>query len=203
MLACALPGPASEAPAGFTSILANQDAQHRRDRQIVVINAQGLSDPEHLKKPSASCWIKMSTVSVEALRQAFRDPESRVRLVSNPQPTAHTEFVAIAWEAGFLGGAAIHFNENLNVLVRCANPSPVTYTIERTIPNSPTVRDEHGNLMNIAPKDLIPTVEVFVQHEISDLTRGSSRSRRSMVKSSSGCAGRSRNCAPCASAATS
>jgi hypothetical protein len=31
------------------------------------------------------------------LRQAFLDWESRIRLNSDPEPTAHTELIAIAW----------------------------------------------------------------------------------------------------------
>jgi len=59
----------------------------------------------------------MSEVSVEGLRQAFLDPTSRIRLSSDPAPEEHTEFIAITWQGGFLDGAAVHFNENLNVLV--------------------------------------------------------------------------------------
>lgn len=59
----------------------------------------------------------MSEVSIAALRQAFLDPESRIRLASDPKPEDHTELLAIAWQGGFLDGAAIHFNENLNALI--------------------------------------------------------------------------------------
>ncbi|MDW8470216.1 MAG: ATP-binding protein [Burkholderiales bacterium] len=75
------------------------------------------ASPDDLEEPSATCWIKMSAVGVEGLRQAFLDPGSRIRLNSDPVPEDHAEFVAIAWEGGFLDGASIHFNENLNVLV--------------------------------------------------------------------------------------
>jgi hypothetical protein len=59
----------------------------------------------------------MSTLSLEGLRQAFLDPESRIRLSTDILPENHTEFVTITWQGGFLDGRAIHFNENLNVLV--------------------------------------------------------------------------------------
>src|SRR5438105_5474676 len=61
--------------------------------------------------------IKMSTISTEALRQAFLDSESRIRLNSDPQPELHAEFLAITWEGGFLDRTSVHFNGNLNVLV--------------------------------------------------------------------------------------
>ena len=122
----------------------------------------------------------------------------------------------MAWEGGFLTETAVHFNENLNVLVggrgtgkstmieslryalgldplgedarkahegviryvlrpgtkvsllvRSHKPSPRCYTIERTIPNPPIVKDETGEVLTISPRDIMPGVEVFGQHEIS------------------------------------
>ncbi|MBI2880484.1 MAG: AAA family ATPase [Candidatus Tectomicrobia bacterium] len=117
LLACSLPGPVSDAPENLRQILENKNAEHRRDRPLAIINAQDVCSPDDFEKPGVSCWIKMSEVSVEGLRQAFLDPESRVRLASDPPPEDHAEFVTLAWQGGFLDGAAIHLNENLNVLV--------------------------------------------------------------------------------------
>ena len=117
LLACSLPGPAEDAPQNLKPILLNKNPYYRRDRPVAAINAQDVSSPEDLEKPGASCWIKMSSITLEGLRQAFLDPASRIRLASHPSPEEHTEFVAVAWQGGFLDGAAIHFNENLNVLI--------------------------------------------------------------------------------------
>ena len=51
------------------------------------------------------------------------------------------------------------------------SPAKRDYLIERTIPNPPLVRDETGNVLNLSPLDMIPQVEVFGQHEISELTK--------------------------------
>lgn len=220
LLACALPGPITDAPNGIRQILGNKNADYRRDRPVAVINAQDVSSPEDFDKPGASCWIKMSAVSVEGLRQAFLDPSSRIRLASDPVPEEHEEFLALTWQGGFLDGAAIHFNENLNVLiggrgtgkstvieslryvlgleplgddarkvhegivrhvlrngtkisllVRAHRPAKRDYLIERTIPNPPIVRDESGNVLQVSPTHIIPQVEVYGQHEISELTK--------------------------------
>lgn len=117
LLACSLPGPVADAPDETRPILENKNSNYRRDRAIAVVNSQDISDPSDIGKPGASCWIKMSNVSVEALRQAFLDPESRIRLGSDPFPEDHTELVAMTWDGGFLDGGAVHFNENLNVLI--------------------------------------------------------------------------------------
>jgi predicted ATPase len=220
LLACALAGPVADAPEGIRPILENKDAEHRRERMVAIINAQDVNAPEELRKAGSSCSIKMSEVSSEGLRQAFLDPDSRVRLSSDPAPEPHAEFIAMSWEGGFLRDTSVHFNGNLNVLVggrgtgkstiveslryvlgldplgedarkahegvvkqvlhsgtkvsllvRSHKPSLRCYTIERTVPNPSIVRDEAGTILSLNPKDVVPGVEVFGQHEISELTK--------------------------------
>lgn len=220
LLACALPASIDNAPENLKSILENKDASHRRDRPIAVINAQDVNNPDDLGKPGSSCFIKMSEISVEALRQAFLDPNSRIRLHTDFTPEPHTEFLAMTWEGGFLRDTAVHFNSNLNVLVggrgtgkstliesiryvlglepvcddttkshqgvvlhvlrsgtkvslliRSHHPSKRYYTIERTVPNPPVIKDEVGNILALTSKDILPGVEVYGQHEISELTK--------------------------------
>ena len=117
LLACALPGPVGDAPDNLRPIIQNKNPDYLRDLAVAVINAQDVSSPEDLGKPGSSCWIKMSNVTLEGLRQAFLDPVSRIRLASDPSPEEHTEFIGMTWQGGFLDGAAIHLNENLNVLI--------------------------------------------------------------------------------------
>jgi hypothetical protein len=117
LLACAIAGRVGDAPENIRPILENKDGEHHRGRPVAVINASDVNSPEDLQKDGASCFIKMSNVSVEAFRQAFLDPESRIRLNSDPQPEPHAEFLAVTWEGGFLGDTSVHFNGSLNVLV--------------------------------------------------------------------------------------
>ncbi len=221
LLACSLPGPIDDSPDDVRPILQNKNPEYRRARSVAVINAQDVNGPEDLEKPGKACWIKMSEVSVEGLRQAFLDPDSRIRLAADPAPEEHMELVAMAWDGGFLDGQAIHFNENLNTLVggrgagkstliesiryvldleplgsdarkshegivrdvlksgtriyllaRSTRPADRRYRIERIVPNPPTVRDEQGQVLPFHPRDILPGVEVFGQHEISELTKG-------------------------------
>ena len=229
LLAVQIPRTVADLPPNVKPIVENRNAQYRRDSPaadrlgVAVVNAMDIVKPEDLGKGSATCWIKMSEVTIEGLRQAFLDPGSRIRL--NPdegqlEPEEHAELVAVAWEGGFLDGAAIHFNPNLNVLVggrgtgkstviesirtvlgveaigddarkahegiirhvlkngtkislmvRTHRPTVREYRVERTIPNPPLVRDDHGGVSNLSPRDVLPRVEVFGQHEISELTK--------------------------------
>ncbi len=229
LLAIQIPGPVDDLPQDVRQIVENRNADYHRAHAaeerlaIAVVNAKDIVKPEDLDDRSATCWIKMSDVSIEGLRQAFLDPGSRIRL--NPkegklEPEEHAELVALAWEGGFLDGAAVHFNPNLNVLVggrgtgkstvvesirsvlaldavgdearkahegivrhvlksgtkisllvRAHRPAVREYRIERTIPNPPLVRDDQGEVSNLSPQDVLPRVEVFGQHEISELTK--------------------------------
>ena len=231
LLACSLPGPVGDAPDDLRPILQNKNAEYRREHPVAVLNAKDVSDPSHLKDPGTSCWIKMSEITIDGLRQAFLDPDSRIRLNSDPMPEDHAELLTLAWEGGFLDGAAIHFNSNLNVLVggrgagkstiieslryvlgldpigeearkayegivrqvlrsgtkisirvRSYRPAKREYLIERTIPNPSVVRDESGQISNLLPEEILPRVEVYGQHEISELTKSREKLTRLLYR---------------------
>ena len=59
----------------------------------------------------------------------------------------------------------------VSLLVRSHRPTKQQYRIERTVPNPPVVREEGGQLSNLLPEEILPRVEVYGQHEISELTR--------------------------------
>lgn len=59
----------------------------------------------------------------------------------------------------------------VSLLVRVHSPNRRDYTIERTVPNAPVVRDDTHQTLAIDPLDLVPGVQVFGQHEISELTK--------------------------------
>ena len=227
LYAIQIPGPVRDLPHDVQSIVRNRNPDYARryapeaNLALAVVNARDVASPEDLADPSATCWVKMSEVGIEGLRQAFLDPGSRIRLNGDPAPEEHSELVAMAWEGGFLDGAAVRFNPNLNVLVggrgagkstvveslryvlgleplgeearsghagilkhvlrngtkvsllvRGHRPSLREYRIERTIPNPPVVRDgETGEVLRVTAADVFPDVEVYGQHEISELTK--------------------------------
>ena len=219
LLACAINSSVASTPDNFRQILQNKDKQHKRVHPLAIINASDITAPEDLRKDGASCFIKMSNVSVEALRQAFLDPQSRIRLNSDPQPETHSDLLAMTWEGGFLNGTSVHFNKDLNVLIggrgtgkstviesiryvlglkplgeearkvhegivkhvlksgtkislliKSYKPSERKYVIERTVPNPPVVKGENGEMLPISPSEIVSGMEVFGQHEISELT---------------------------------
>ena len=59
----------------------------------------------------------------------------------------------------------------VSLRVRVQRPKVSEYRIERTIPNPPLVRDDSGEVLSLAVEDILPKIEVYGQHEISELAR--------------------------------
>ncbi len=238
LYAIQIPGSVDDLPEDIRPIVENRNHDYRRQHApesnlaIAVVNACDVQSPDDLEKPAATCWVKMSDVGIEGLRQAFLDPGSRIRLHTDPSPEEHAELVAMAWQGGFLDNTAVRFNPNLNVLVggrgagkstvieslrhvlgleplgedaraihkgiirnvlrsgtkvsllvRCHRPSPRDYRIERTIPNPPVVRDEPtGEVLNVTAAEVFPSVEIYGQHEISELTASPEKLTRLLAR---------------------
>jgi len=117
LYAVQIPGPITDLDYADQQIVLNKDKNYDRARRVAVVNALDIAKPEELESVHASTYIKMSQPSIEGLRQAFLDPDSRIHLLSGEEPPEHTELVALTWEGGFLDGAAIHLNGNLNTLI--------------------------------------------------------------------------------------
>ena len=236
LLAIQIPGAVKDLPQDVRGIVENKNPDYRRahaadeDLALAVVNAKDVTTPEDLDDRAATCWIKMSEIGIEGLRQAFLDPTSRIRL--NPptgdlEPDEHPQLVSLAWEGGFLDGVDTRLNPNLNVLiggrgagkstvieslryvlaldpigeeaanahqgivrqvlrggtkvslrVRRYRPAQREYVIERTVPNPPVVRDEDGQVSHLRPDEILPRIEVYGQHEISELTRSGEKRTR-------------------------
>jgi len=232
LMAIQIPGSVEDLPPEKKLIITNRNPDYRRtpgrgtSLALAVLNAKDVKAPEDLDDPRSSSYIKMSEVTIEALRQAFLDPGSRIRLGRNqPEEPQHSELVALAWEGGFLDGLAIHLNENLNVLVggrgtgkstivesiryalgaspkaeearrvhesiiknvvkagtkisilvRARQHVSADYVVERTVPNPPIVRNAAtGDVLAIAPIDLLGAVEIYGQHEISEIAKSADK----------------------------
>ncbi|HEV7765339.1 MAG TPA: AAA family ATPase, partial [Thermoanaerobaculia bacterium] len=63
----------------------------------------------------------------------------------------------------------------ISLLIRSRKPATVEYVVERTVPNPPIVRDSTGNVLPLSPSDIFPAVEVYGQHEISEIANSAER----------------------------
>lgn len=233
LLAIQIPSNIEKLQDDIRPIVENKNIDYKRTAEagvkqaIACINARDVVTKDDLKLNSSTCLIKMSKVTVEGLRQAFLDPESRIRLANDTGDKEHFELIALHWEGGFLDQSAIRFNPGLNVLIggrgagkstviesiryvmglepkgedaeRCHKgivrhvlkngtklilqvcsyrPMRQDYLIERTIPNPPLVRDSDGKISNLLPLDILPNIELYGQHEISELAKNHERRTR-------------------------
>ncbi len=125
LLAIQIPSSIDALDEGERSIIRNEVPEYERSykagkrQAIAVVNAKDVACLDDLDNEGSTTLIKFAgQPSVEGLRQAFLDPDSRVRLNSDEDPEEHSELAAITWEGGgFLDGGAIYFNPNLNVLI--------------------------------------------------------------------------------------
>ncbi len=210
----------------FKKIILNEigvNDSYFRKRPVACLNAKDVVAPEDVAIPETCTYIKMTTPSIEGLRQAFQDPESRIRLVSDTREEPHSQIVAVAWEGGFLQNNYLHFNENLNCLIGgrgtgkstiietiryALDKKPVgrdaqvqhngiikevfgpgaviyalarkfdkssyqlqDYVIRRTYGDPPTVYGGDGQILPMKPIDLFDDVEIYGQHEISEIAK--------------------------------
>jgi hypothetical protein len=168
LIAVALPGSVADAPQAQRRILENKNAECRRERLPAVVNANDVCSPSALASPSHSCWIKMSDISLRALRLAFLDHDSRVKLASDDPLAEHARLVAVKWEGGFLDGLSISLSEDLNVLIGGPGAGKSTvieslrYALEVEPTGSRAAQDHEELIHNVVGTGA--TISVLVRH---------------------------------------
>lgn len=121
-------------PQKFADILAGRNQDWTRERfhpaWIMSSDAKSLQKEESGRPAPNSIgyrytWIKMSQPSIESLRQAFLDPESRIRLpddvLSDVKPCdrqKHARILSVSFSnAKFLEDQSVSFSSNLNCII--------------------------------------------------------------------------------------
>lgn len=155
-----IPGSIEDLPQNIRQIVTGKNPDYRRSpiaggdltMPVAMINAGDIVEAADLEESSGTCQIKMSEVSVEGLRQAFLDPDSRIRLNSHEPLPSHGELLAISWEGGFLNGTVFRFNRSLNILVggRGAGKSTVIESLRyvlNLVPIGEEARKSHDGIV--------------------------------------------------------
>ncbi|HQP88517.1 MAG TPA: hypothetical protein PLL76_19885 [Thermoanaerobaculia bacterium] len=90
--------------------------KYRRVHPVAPVWTSDARSLEEIGKYST--WIKLGAPTIEGLRQAFLDPESRIRHPQLYVGTSYPRLISVSWDgAGFLASQEIRFNENLNCLI--------------------------------------------------------------------------------------
>ncbi len=101
----------------YRQVFLNKNSAYTRERPMAAINAKDVETPETIKKKSASCLIKMTKPSFSAFKQAFLDPESRVRLNSDVPESYFSAIESIRFIGGYLDELDIEFSDHLNAVI--------------------------------------------------------------------------------------
>ncbi|WP_058557687.1 TrlF family AAA-like ATPase [Thiohalocapsa sp. ML1] len=133
LLAVEVPKPVSKMSRGFQKLFGagdNCDPAWRRRRSIACVmasDAKALRADENSENPLGKryTWIKMSAPSIESLRQAFLDHESRIRLPDDPATDVnpldrqfHARILSLSVEgAAFVEDQEVDFSPNLNCII--------------------------------------------------------------------------------------
>lgn len=99
------------------NILKNKNADYKRTRRIALLNSKDVKKPEDLDNPRSCSWIKMTAPTLDALRLACRDPESRVRLSHEVNPAYYSRIERVAIHRGYLEELTLELSPNLNAVV--------------------------------------------------------------------------------------
>ncbi|MDE0156700.1 MAG: ATPase [Gammaproteobacteria bacterium] len=140
----------------YREIIENKNPDYRRDKPIAIINAKDIKDPDHLKHKSASCLIKMTDANFEAFKQAFLDPESRIRLNHDVPEQPYSIIESIQWRgAGFFREKSLTFSQNLNVVIggRGAGKSTLIESIRYVLDAPTRGGDEKDSLRRTTLRD--------------------------------------------------
>jgi len=101
----------------YRKVLLNKDENYKRDREVAILNAKDVEKPETLANPQASCLIKMTKPCFVSFKQAFLDPESRIRLNSDVPETFASSIESVRFIGGYLDEINIDFSDHLNAII--------------------------------------------------------------------------------------
>ncbi len=186
LLAIQIPGTVEELEQNYLDIVENRNPAYRREHPadenlgVAVVNAKDVTMPDDLENPASTCWVKMSRLGIEGLKQAFLDPGSRIRLnTSNGESPSdkHAELVSIAWKGGFLDEVELNFNSNLNVLIggRGTGKSTIIESIRTVLgldARSDAAAKEHRSIVqNVLKNGTKITLMVRIHEPVSRMYR--------------------------------
>lgn len=117
LMAIEIPNSRSKLKGFNKNIVEGTDKNYKREHPIATINS---SDSNSIKSiGSRSTYIKMSSISIEGLREAFLDWKSRLRTKDELKSANYSSIICVYWngEGCFLKDQGIHFNKNLNTII--------------------------------------------------------------------------------------
>ena len=110
-------GTVGDLPQEYKLIALNKNPDYMRDHPVAVINAKDVAMPDDLRDPRASSFIKMTRPCFASFLMAFKDPESRLRLVDGQQEHFYSQIDSIGIEGGYFDGLSAQISGHLNTII--------------------------------------------------------------------------------------
>lgn len=104
----------SSLKSGAKTIVEGKDVNYF-NKSVAVVESSDARSLDDIGRFAS--YVKLSSPTVEGLRQAFLDPESRLRHAEEYEPESFSKVVGMKVEGGYLNGLEIHFNDNLNCII--------------------------------------------------------------------------------------
>ena len=117
LIAAQIPDSRENVAPNFANIINNTDPQYKRERLPAYINASDVEKPDDLDRFQSSTLIKMSEPTFDCFVMAFRDPELRIRLLSETDSSYQSSINAIHVFGGYLDGLSIEFSSHLDTII--------------------------------------------------------------------------------------
>ena len=115
--AAQIPGKVDDLPPEYQTIALNKNRDYKRERPMALINAKDVAEPEDLRDPRALSCIKMTRPCFASFLTAFKDPESRVRLVDDLEEHFYSRVESIEIEGGYFDGLSAEVSGHLNAVI--------------------------------------------------------------------------------------
>ena len=115
--AAQIPGDVNDLPPEYKLIVLNKNSDYKRDHPVAMINAKDVARPDDLGDPHASTFIKMTRPCFASFLMAFKDPESRVRLVDELQERFYSQIDSVSIEGGYFDGLSAEVSGHLNAVI--------------------------------------------------------------------------------------
>ena len=117
LIAAQIPNTQENIDPNYKNIIKNKDKNYIRESLPAFINAKDISLPNDLDNEFSSTFVKMSELSFDAFKQAFKDPTSRIKLKSDIKASFQSSIDRIEVVGGYLDGLDIEFSNELNTII--------------------------------------------------------------------------------------
>lgn len=117
LIAAQIPSTRSNLEFNHKNIIENKDPNYFRSQPMALINARDVSKPDDLEKLESSSLIKLSEINFSGFKQAFNDPDSRVKLLTELDDNHHSVISKVQISGGYLDEFNIKLSRNLNTVI--------------------------------------------------------------------------------------